>query len=217
MPAAISRPSKAWPCSIAPPTRNVISPRRAARFESSSPGPTYGENLERRSELWDGADGWQFVSNAIHVTTGDIGLLAGEGYTDYRFEFDLELPAKGQGIAGWVVRAQSTADCLMFQLQSADSPYKAPQFKTQPNTLRPHVRHNGQWTIADPVPLPRPVRQGERHRIGVECRGAEITVFLDGEKVCRRDDAGFHGGSVGFRAAGPAEQGLFRNIALRKL
>jgi hypothetical protein len=105
----------------------------------------------------------------------------------------------------------------MFQLQSADSPYKAPQFKTQPNTLRPHVRHNGQWTIADPVPLPKPVRQGETHRIGVECRGAEITVFLDGEKVCRRDDAGFHGGSVGFRAAGPAEQGLFRNIALRKL
>ena len=109
------------------------------------------------------------------------------------------------------------ANYQRFQLQSADSAYNAPQFKTRPNTLRPHLCRNGEWTIAEPVPLPKPVRQGETHRIALACRGAPITVFLDGEKIHTQDDAGLQGGSVGFRAAGPPEQGLFRNISLRKL
>jgi len=151
------------------------------------------------------------------VTAGDSGLLDGEAYADYRFEFDLELPGAGQGLAGWIVRAKDSSNCLHFQIQSADSPFAAPQYKTRPNTLRPHVRRGGEWHIAEPVPLPKEVRRGESHHVAVECRGPEITVFLDGQKIFTGNDGGFRTGAVGFRAVGPAEQGIYRNISLRRL
>jgi hypothetical protein len=129
----------------------------------------------------------------------------------------LTLPREGQGVTGWIVRAQSESDCLMFQIQSVDSPYRAPEFKTRPNTLRPHLRRWDGWTIADPVPLPKEIRRGETHHIATECRGSRIAVFVDGEKVHEQSDAGFQRGSVGFRVSAPAEQGRFQNITLRKL
>lgn len=190
---------------------------RARQFTNAATGPFFGENLETQPDLWLAPGGWQFSSNGLLVTGGDVGLLDGEGYGDYRFEFDLVLPLEGQGIAGWVVRAPDLGDCLMFQLQSADSPFRAPEFKTRQNTLRPHVRRAGQWTIAEPVPLPKEIRRGETHRIVVECRGDVMTVFLDGERIHAVSNAEFRTGAVGFRAAGPAEQGLFRRVALRRL
>jgi len=190
---------------------------RAAEAAEAPAHPWFGEHLEKQTGAWLGAEGWQFTTNGLHVSGGDIGLLEGEGYADYRFEFDLELPQAGQGITGWVVRAADPDNCLHFQIQSADSTINAPEFKTRPNTLRPHVRRNGQWTIADPVPLPKEVRRGESHHIAVECRGPQITVSLDGEKIFTQEDAGLRAGTVGFRASGPNEQGLFRNICLRKL
>jgi hypothetical protein len=45
----------------------------------------------------------------------------------------------------------------------------------------------------------------------------EVTVLLDGEKVLAQEDAGLRTGTVGFRAAGATERGLFRNIALQRL
>jgi hypothetical protein len=190
---------------------------RAPQTLEAAAAPCFGEHLENQPGAWLGAAGWQFATNSLHVSGGDIGLLEGEGYADYRFEFDLELPKAGQGITGWVVRAADPDNCLHFQIQTADSTIDAPQFKTRPNTLRPHVRRNGAWTIADPVPLPKAVRRGESHHIAVECRGPQITVFLDGEKIFTGEDAGLRAGTVGFRASGPDEQGLFRNICLRKL
>jgi hypothetical protein len=83
--------------------------------------------------------------------------------------------------------------------------------------LRPNIRRWEGWTIADPVPLPKEIRRGETHHIATECRGSRITVFVDGEKVHEQSDFGFLHGSVGFRASGPAEQGRFQNITLRKL
>jgi hypothetical protein len=44
-----------------------------------------------------------------------------------------------------------------------------------------------------------------------------VTVLLDGEKVVTQEDAGLRTGTVGFRAAGSTERGLFRNISLKKL
>lgn len=201
---------------------NSISPTLRARFAdrvqaTNSNRPSYGEHLETKPELWLGATGWAFTAAGLRVTGGDVGLLDGEGYADYRFEFDLELPREGQGITGWVVRAQSANDLLMFQLQSADSPYRAPEFKTRPNTLRPHVRHNGAWTIGEPVTLPKEIRRGETHHVAVECRGGRIKVLLDGETIHTQDDAGLRTGTVGFRANGAGEQGLFRKITLSKL
>lgn len=189
---------------------------RAAQAQPALTGPFFGEHLELNPEFWLRAPGWHFGSNSLHVAGGDIGLLDGQSYADYRFEFDLELPPAGEGMAGWVVRARGPGDCLMFQIQSADSPYRAPEWKTRPNTLRPHVRRGGEWTLAEPVPLPKEVRRGETHHITVECRGTKVTVLLDGETVCEQDDAGLHSGTVGFRAVGPSEQGRFRSIALSR-
>lgn len=190
---------------------------RTTEAEVAIRGPFFGTDLEKTPELWLGASGWEFKPEGLRVSGGDIGLIDGKGYRDYRFEFELVLSKDGQGLAGWVVRAKDASECLMFQIQSADSPFTAPEFKTQPNTLRPHVRRNGQWHIAEPVPLPKDVRRGEAHRIGVECRGERVEVFLDGERIHTQGALGLRDGAVGFRAAGAAEQGLFRKISLTKL
>jgi hypothetical protein len=190
---------------------------RARATGASYHGGAFGEHLENQPDAWLAGTGWEFGSNALHITGGDVGLLDFQPGSNYRFEFDLELPPEGQGIAGWIVRAQSQGDFVMFQIQSADSTYNAPEFKTQPNTLRPHIRRYGEWTIADPVPLPKEIHRGETHHVGVECSGAQIMVFLGDQKIYTGSDGGFSTGTVGFRATSSAEQALIRNIALKKL
>jgi hypothetical protein len=202
--------------SIPAATGSKFAERLTAANEPAA-GPRYGTNLDAQARFWPEAPGWRFTPQGILITGGDVGLIEGGGYEDYCFEFDLTLPEEGQGITGWIVRAQSESDCLMFQIQSADSPYRAPEFKTRPNTLRPHVRRWEGWAIADPVPLAKEIHRGETHHIATECRGSRIAVFVDGEKVHEQSDAGLRRGSVGFRVAGPGEQGRFQNITLRKL
>jgi DUF1680 family protein len=198
---------------LSPSAANSLAARAEQAAQALS-GPFFGQHLELKPDIWIGANGWQFASNALEITGGDVGLLDGQGYADYRFEFDLELPLAGQGVTGWIVRAKDASNCLLFQIQSADSTYNPPEWKTRPNTLRPHVRHDGEWVLAEPVALPKKVRRGETHHIVVECRGSQITVLLDGEKVLSQEDAGLRAGAVGFRAAGSTERGLFRNISL---
>ncbi len=190
--------------------------KRVASVPESSAGCGFGTQLEQKPDAWTASAGWHFSPNGLRITGGDVGLLDFNPGANYRFEFDLELPNEGQGIAGWVVRAQGPGDCLLFQIQSADSTYSAPEFKTRPNTLRPHIRRYGEWTIADPVPLSKPLHRGENHHFAVDCKGPVITVYLDGAKVYTGDDGGFSSGTVGFRATGPSEQGLFRNISLSR-
>ncbi len=197
--------------------RNALR-QQAAAVAASLTSPFFGPDLDQQPDLWAAPAGWHFTRDGLHAESGDVGLFAGEGeLTDYRLEFDLTLPAQGQGIAGWLVRAQDANNCLMFQIQSADSPVKAPEYKTQPNTLRPHVRRKGLWTVNDPVPLRDTIRRGETHHVRVDCRGQRIEVFLDRERVHSQDDAGFPQGTIGLRASTPAEQGLFRHINLSPL
>ncbi|HOX59849.1 MAG TPA: glycoside hydrolase family 127 protein [Verrucomicrobiota bacterium] len=186
---------------------------QVAAVDASLTGPFYGRDLDRQSDLWAAPAGWLFTSEGLRIEGGELGLFLGE-LTDYRLEFDLVLPAQGDGITGWIVRARDANHCLMFQVQSADSPFDAPQYKTLPNTLRPHVRRNGVWTVLDPVPLPRRILRGETHRYRVDCRGPRIEVFLDGERVHVQTDAGFSRGTIGLRAASPGERGLFRRVEL---
>ena len=190
---------------------------RAKEAEANRSRPLFGEDLEQRQDIWLSRPGWKFTSRGLLVAGGDVGLLDGEGYEDYRLEFELTIPQEGQGIAGWIVRAQDESNCLMFQIQTADSTLVAPQFKTRPNTLRPHRRMDGQWQIAEPVTLPKEVRRGEAHRLAVECRQGTVEVWLDGQRIHVQTDVPLRGGTIGFRASGPAEQGLFRQITLRKL
>ena len=80
---------------------------RAKESQSEKATPIFGTNLEKRPENWAVGDGWKFTSQGLLVTAGDIGLLDGEDYGDYRFDFELTVPKEGQGIAGWVVRART--------------------------------------------------------------------------------------------------------------
>ena len=82
--------------------------------------------------------------------------------------------------------------------------------------LGPHRCTGGQWQIAEPVALPKEIRKGEPHRIAVECRQG-VDVLLDGQRIYSQADVDLRGGTVGFRATGPSEQGLFRAISLKKL
>jgi hypothetical protein len=190
---------------------------RAKQPQDEPTPPIFGQNLETRPEIWSSPQGWKFTPRGLLVSGGDVGLIDGEGYADYRLEFELTIPKEGQGIAGWVVRCQDDGRCLMFQLQTADSTFNAPEFKTRPNTLRPHRRAGGQWQIAEPVPLPAQIRKGEPHHVAVECRQGTIDVFLDGQRIYTQANVDLRGGTVGFRATGPAEQGLFRAISLKTL
>ncbi len=190
---------------------------RVKGWQNRLTGPFFGENLDRRPEAWLSRPGWEFTPQGLRVTGGDVGILDGDGYRDYRLEFDLLIPKEGKGIAGWVVRAKDMDNCLMFQLQTADSPVDMPQYKTRPNALRPHVRSNGTWQIADPVPLRQQVHRGETHHVAVECRQGTVEVFLDGQSVHKQTNQALRGGSVGFRASGPDEQALYRQIRLTRL
>jgi hypothetical protein len=190
---------------------------RAKETENQPAAPIFGENLERRPEIWPSQAGWKFTSQGLLVCGGDIGLIDGEGYGDYRFEFELTVPKEGQGVTGWVVRAQDESNCLMFQIQTVDSTLNAPEFKTRPNTLRPHRRTGGQWQIAEPVALPKEIRKGEPHQIAIECRLGTVEVLLDGQRIYRQTGVDLRGGAVGFRASSPSEAGLFRGIGLKKL
>jgi hypothetical protein len=212
------RAAFAYDLVVVPADRIPPAARSALAARPLDPvGPHYGSGLEKEQEVWPAGLPWEFGPGGIHITGGDVGLMEGQGYGDYRFEFDVTLPMAGQGITGWVVRGRDEGNCMMFQLQSADSTYDAPQFKTRPNTLRPIPRRGGGWAVNDPVPLPKEVRRGGTYHVVTECRGDRIVVTLDGEKVYDRRDREFTSGGAGFRVLEPLDQGLFDHISLEKL
>ena len=69
-----------------------------------------------------------------------------------------------------------------------------------PQHLRPHVCHDGNLMVAEPVALPKEVRRGETHHVAVECRGPTVTVLLDGDRIFAQEDKGLRTGTVGFQA-----------------
>jgi hypothetical protein len=192
--------------------------QRAADVVDPQNSAFYGERLEKRSEIWaDPGSGWSYKSSGILALWGDIGLLNGVGYKDYRFEFDLMLPKEGQGITNWVVRAQNESDYVMFQIQCNDMNYSANEWKTEPNTLRSYVRRGGEWTAVETVKLKKNILKDRSYKVATECHGEQVTVWIDGEKVYRGNYAGHREGTVGLRAGRAVEQGLFNNISLKKI
>lgn len=51
----------------------------------------------------------------------------------------------------------------------------------------------------------------------MECRGRQIDVFFDGAKIHTQTVPYLETGGIGFYAAGPIEQALFRDVTLHKL
>jgi hypothetical protein len=190
---------------------------RFASRKKASQIPYFGNHLEKRTELWPVTMPWTFGPDGIYIKGGNVGLIEGEGYENYRFAFDITLPKEGQGITGWIVHAKDENDCIMFQIQTRDSPYNFPQFKTKQNTLRPLIRRSGRWEVLDPVPLPVEFNRGEKRHIVTECKGNSILVYIDGQKVHEQNDKFYGKGAVGFRVNETLEQALFSNIMLQKL
>lgn len=62
-----------------------------ARIQESDV-PHYGSNLEKKTELWPTMLSWNFTPKGILIKGGNVGLIEGQGYEDYRFDFDLTLP-----------------------------------------------------------------------------------------------------------------------------
>lgn len=199
--------------------------RRASNVADAPESPVYGEGLEKRSEAWvDPGNVWHYLSSGLEVLWGDIGMLEGGGYKDYRFEFDMTLPKSGYGVTSWVVRALSETNYLMFQIQSSDTRYKANQWITGPNSLRPHERHGNTWTALEPIELNIKILREKAYHVVTECRGELVTVWINGEKVYNHKYSGFSEGTVGFhsgtapdRAGSSSEMGLFSNISLKKI
>ncbi|MHB9076288.1 MAG: beta-L-arabinofuranosidase domain-containing protein [Pirellulaceae bacterium] len=207
---------------------------------SSAARSVFGENLEQRPQFWNAPAGWRFTPAGVEVARrwsiqaedlvvsgGGIGLWAGEGYRDYRFEFAVCLPRESDGVVGWVVRAKNPCEGILFQIESADSTQLAERDpRTRPNSLRSYVVRPGdlgsRLELKDVVSLPKPVMRGESHEVAVECVRDGISVSLDGLVVHTQKDYGMADGSVGFRAGagmedgsrGANEVGLFRQIRL---
>lgn len=198
----------------------IITPAVRAGFAARLPQaqvPHYGTNLEKQAGLWPVMMPWTFGPEGISIKGGDIGLLEGSGYKDYRFEFNLKMPVEGRGITGWVVRAKDENNCIMFQIQSSDTQYNAPRFKTKANSLRTLIRSNGEWTILDPVSLPVTVKKGEIHHIATECAGNSVSVYIDGQKIHEYNDHTFPRGTIGFRVKESFEEALVTNISLKEI
>jgi hypothetical protein len=192
--------------------------KRASEKADSQDYTIYGENLEKRSEIWaDPGSGFNYRATGILAMWGDVGLLSGMGYKDYRFSFDLKLPKEGQGLTNWVVRAKDESDYMMFQIQSNDMNYSSKEWKTEPNTLRSYVRKDGKWIAGEIVKLKKNMVKDTNYKVITECHGEQVTVWIDGEKVYTGNYAGNREGTIGFRAGRAVEQGLFNNISLTKL
>lgn len=199
----------------------IISKADRKRFASRVPMqqaliPHYGTNLEKNPDIWPGKSSWNFLPDGILITGGYTGLIEGKDYQDYQFDFDLTLPLDGQGVAGWVVRVQDENNCILFRIQSADSPFEGAGFKNYPNSLRPETCKNGHWQIAKPVTLPMQIKTGGKYQVRTVCKGSVIEVFIDGTKVYEQSAEGIQAGAVGFTVGGKHDQGFFQNIGLIK-
>ena len=167
--------------------------KRAQRAKADVTGPFFGDDLEKRRQLWPGKfpgltpECLVFDKEGMHVQNGGISLIDGVGYKDYRFAFDMTLPKDSQGVGTWVVRARSVNDCLMFRLWCRTSPIDYPEMKEMPSPERsylvpiviPQRPRRPSWRRWRP---PRPLMHGQTCRITVECRGDRVDLSLDGVK-----------------------------------
>ena len=215
------------------PTESISAALRgqfAKRAELALPnvtGPFFGENLEKRRQLWPGKfagfdpECLAFEKDGMHVQNGGISLIDGVGYDDYRFAFDMTLPKDSQGVGSWVVRAKSVNDCLMFRLWCRTSPIDYPDMKELPNPERsylvPILVRNGRQVKLAPVAAPKAIEHGQTCRITVECRGDQVDVFQDSVKFHSMQVPDLRTGRVGFYASWPWNKGFYNHISLQKL
>ena len=191
---------------------------RAKETENEQAAPIFGENLERRPEIWPSQAGWKFTSQGLLVSGGDIGLIDGEGYGDYRFEFELTVPKEGQGITGWVVRAQDESNCLMFQTPDGRQHAQRPRVQDPAEHLAaapPHGRPMADRRArgaaqGDPQGRAAPDRRRVPAGHGRSLSGRPTDLPPD-----RRGPAGRRGRVPCLRPE--PKQGLFRAIRLKKL
>lgn len=197
-------------------TRRTEAPslfRRGDRYYLTLSDPNCGYCATGTSYLtassplgpWSGAgtaeDAWRLRDGALEIAGGDVGLSrAGADWSDYTMRFDVTPLQTGENgryaQAGWVFRATGAGDAYAWLL--GNYPYAG----AEQGSLTKAIFRGGSLVSADVVPLPFPIRGGERHQVETRLSGSTIATTIDGQLVDTTTDATHARGRIGFRENG---------------
>ena len=131
------------------------------------------------------------------INDGAGTLNTGTSWGDYTSTFQVKIV---QNQAGWLVRAQTAQDGLLFILNDSTDTTGTP------NTLQELDVHAGAYTSLGSVPLPSALVAGSWHTVATTVSGTTTTVSLDGVQLASLDSTTFPAdaltyptGTVGFR------------------
>ena len=123
----------------------------------------------------------------------------GDEWTDYTIDFTA---SDISGALGVYLRGQDSENAYMWQLSEAN------------NSLRPHVKKNGNYSVLSGKAFPDGFDFGAEHEYSISVQGDSITTSVDGEVLDERTDKTFSGpGIMGFRANGE-ESGLVHDVTV---
>ncbi|WP_109508646.1 family 78 glycoside hydrolase catalytic domain [Nocardioides speluncae] len=121
----------------------------------------------------------------------------GAEWTDYTIEFTA---SDISGALGVYFRGEGTENAYMWQLSDAE------------NSLRPHVKRNGGYSVLAAKPFPAGFDFAAEHDYAIAVAGSTITTSVDGQVLDERTDTTFAGpGVMGFRTSND-ERGLVHDV-----
>jgi alpha-L-rhamnosidase len=161
--------------------------------------------------VWDDkgvASGWSEPAR-FGTARGDLPWTAqwigadqpelGAEWTDYTIEFTA---SDISGALGVYLRGEDTGNAYMWQLSDAE------------NSLRPHVKRNGGYSVLSAKPFPAGFDFAAEHDYAIAVVGSRITTSVDGQVLDERTDSTFAGpGIMGFRASNN-ERGLVHDVTV---
>ena len=140
-----------------------------------------------------GNEAW--TADWIGAKTPELGAE----WTDYTIEFTA---SDIGGALGVYFRGQNTENAYMWQFSDAE------------DSLRPHVKRNGGYSVLPAKPVPSGFDFAAEHDYAITVAGDTITTTIDGQQLDRRTDATFAGpGVMGFRTSG-SEHGLVHDVTV---
>lgn len=176
-----------------------VTSDRSTNVRYTGPALADTERYVWRVRTWDEEDrrsSWSSVhqfGTAPEGSWGDstpIWLPSAEAaqWRDYTLETRFRVDAQNATI---VFNAQDPEHYLMWQLRGNGV-----------NTLAPHVRDGGTFTVLKSVPLGTTLETGAEHDLRLEVAGATVRTYLDDRLVDTTTDVPYTQGTIGFRTGG---------------
>ncbi|WP_161557849.1 glycosylhydrolase-like jelly roll fold domain-containing protein [Micromonospora sicca] len=138
----------------------------------------------------------------LKVDGGYVTLLGrGSDWTDYTFSFDAQplqtasLGGRSYAQAGWVYRAQDTANGYMYLLGNY------PHAGAAGGNLTKIIYKNGAYVSTRVMRLPFNVVSGRSYHVETRVEGDHVVTSIDGMVVDETTDATYAHGTIGFREA----------------